>query len=204
VAVGGVLTFVIGALAVIALLLAVPVDVAFRVKGIVAFEGQFGVRWLFGLVRYRLRVPDPDRRRGQPTTAQTDRSARRKRKAAGGRRHVLAVLRQAPFRRRVVRFVADLLRAAHLRELVLRVRLGLGDPADTGRLWALVGPLGAAAQSLRGADVSIEPDFIDPVLEFDARGRSLLVPLQILVLAVAFALSPVSLRAWRTLRSGDA
>lgn len=199
-----VLAFVAGALALIVLLLAVPIDVAFRVKGIEAFEGQLSIRWLFGLVRYRLRVPDQHRKKSPQGPTSGGRAARRKRKAAGDRGHVLAVLRQAAFRRRVLRFVADLLRAAHLRELALRLRLGLGDPADTGRLWALVGPLGAAAQSLRGADVSIEPEFIDPVLEFDARGRSLLVPLQILALAVAFVLSPPALRAWRTLRSGDA
>jgi hypothetical protein len=199
-----VLTSVAGVLALIALLLAVPIDVAFRVKGIEAFEGQVSIRWLFGLVRLQLRLPG--RARKKPRTAPTKGSSatRRNRKAGGGRRNVLAVLRQAEFRRRALRFAADLLRAAHLRELGLWLRLGLGDPADTGRLWALLGPLNAAVQNLRGAEVRIEPEFIDPVLEFDARGRSLLVPLQIVALAVAFALSLPSLRAWRTLRSRDA
>jgi hypothetical protein len=83
------------------------------------------------------------------------------------------------------------------------VRLGLGDPADTGRLWAVVGPLCAVAQ-LRNAELRIEPEFVDPVLEFHADGRVRLVPLRFLGLAVAFALSPPTIRAWRTLRGGHA
>lgn len=196
--------FVAGGLALIALLLAAPIDVAFRVKGIEAFEGQLSIRWLFGLVRLRLRVPDRGRAKRSKTATEQAGAARRKgSKAAGRRGRALAVLRQAEFRRHAMRFAADLLRAAHLSELALWVRLGLGDPADTGRLWALLGPLNALAQGLRHADVRIEPEFIDPVLEFDARGRSLVVPLQILALVVGFALSPASLRAWRLLRRGD-
>ena len=49
---------------------------------------------------------------------------------------MLAVVRQSGFRRRLYRLVKDLVRAAHLQRLRLRIRLGLGDPADTGRLSA--------------------------------------------------------------------
>ena len=44
-------------------LLAVPVDVAFRLERIEALEGQLTVRWMFGLVKVRLAVP---RARRQP------------------------------------------------------------------------------------------------------------------------------------------
>jgi hypothetical protein len=202
--VGTVLTVVASVLALIVLLLAVPIDIAFRFKGIGALEGQATIRWLFGLVRLRLRVPNQARAMRPRGSAEQVGAAWRKPKSTGGRGRALAVLRQAEFRRRAMRFAADLWRAAHLSELALWVRLGLGDPADTGRLWALLGPLNALAQGVRDADVRIDPEFIDPVLEFDARGRSLLVPLQILMLVIAFALSPPSLRAWRLLRSGDA
>jgi hypothetical protein len=84
------------------------------------------------------------------------------------------------------------------------MRLGMGDPADTGRLWALLGPLNAAADNLRHAEVQIEPDFADSSLEFQFDGRLRVVPLQLVALATGFALSPASLRAWRTLIRGRA
>jgi hypothetical protein len=186
-------------------LLAVPLELAFRVRGIEAFNGRVAIRWLFGMVRFSLGIPDavrfgPRQARRKPQPA----PPRAKRRRGGGRGRVLAVIRQEQFRRRLHRLLRDLVRATRLRQLGLRMRLGLGDPADTGRPWALVGPLNAATQSLRTAKVQIEPEFIDPVLEFEAEGSLRLVPLQLLALLVAFALSPSSLRAWRTLATSHA
>ncbi len=185
-------------------LLAVPIDVAFRVRGIESLQGQFNIRWLFGLLRFRLQLPSPARpkpqaRRPDRPPASTARAARKTRR----RRAALAVLREAGFRDRCYCLVKDFLRAAHLR-LDLRIRLGLGDPADTGRLWALIGPLNAAAPSLHDVVIRIEPEFIDAVFEFDAQGQCRLVPLQLLALAGIFAVSPPSLRAWRSMSLANA
>ncbi len=181
-------------------LLAVPLGVAFQLEGIEAFQGRLTIRWLFGLVRVRVAVPGARRPPAAPAAEPEPARKRARRGARGGGARFLAVLRQAPFRRRVHRLVGDLVRVVRVRRLRLRMRLGLGDPADTGRLWAVVGPLTAASQGL-GADVRIEPEFVDPVLEFRARGRVRVVPLQVLAVAVPFALSPASIRGWRTLRS---
>ena len=182
------------------LLLALPIDVAFRVEGIETFNGQIAICWMFGLVRFRVRIPGVSKSPRAPKATKV----RVKPDKRSGRPNVLALLRQAAFRRRVYRLAADLVGAAHLRRLYLRMRLGLGDPADTGRLWALVGPLNAVAQNLRDADVQIEAEYLDPVFEFQARGRLLLVPLQFLILAIGFALSPASIRAWRTMKGHHA
>jgi hypothetical protein len=179
------------------LLLAVPVHLAFRFQGIEALSGQITIRWLFGLVRGRIQVPGTGKAAPQREPARK-RPARAKADSRGRRSNALAVLRQTEFRRRLYRLFTDLVAAAHLRRFRLHLRLGLGDPADTGRLWSLVGPLSAVAGTLRDADVRIEPEFIDAVFEFQTEGRLLLIPLQFLVLAAAFALSPASVRAWRT------
>lgn len=198
----GLVLVVAGLLGLVLLALAVPVDLEFRLEGIEPFTGEVGVRWLFGLVRFRMPVP---RVKPTPKPEAKPKAARvrARPKARGRHRNVLAALRQAAFRRRVYRLVRDLVRAVHLHRLRLLMRLGLGDPADTGRLWAVVGPLNAVAQ-LRNAELRIEPEFVDPVLEFQADGRLLLVPLRFLTLAIAFALSPPTIRAWRTLKGHHA
>lgn len=187
-----------GILFALVLLLAVPVAVAFRVQRVEALGGRITVRWLFGLVRFAVHIPDtakPAHTRPEPHPGPGKRGA--------GRR-ILVVLRQAAFRRRVYRLLRDVVAAAHFRRLSLRMRLGLGDPADTGRLWAFVGPLGATAGNLRNVQMQIEPDFIDPRFELHFAGRLLVIPLQLVALAIAFSLSPASLRAWRTLIGGHA
>jgi hypothetical protein len=193
---GAVLMIIAIVLGLAVLLLALPIGVAFRVEGIETFFGEITIRWMFGLVRFRVRIPDINKPPREPKATKV----RVKPDKRNGRPQVLGLLRQAAFRRRVYRLATDLVDATHLRQLRLRLRLGLGDPADTGRLWALVGPLNAAAQNLRGADVQIEAEFMDPVFEFQADGLVLLIPLQLLILAIGFALSPASIRAWRALK----
>lgn len=180
-------------------MLAVPLDVAFRFQGIDPFNGQIKIRWLFGLMRFRIQVPTVTQE--PPTHAAAGSAAKpsRPKGKAGGGRALAILLRQAAFRRRIYRLARELVEAAHPHDLGLRMRLGLGDPADTGRLWAWVGPLGLAADGLRNARVSIEPEFMDAVFEFEAQGRLLLMPLRWLLLVMAFLVSPASIRAWRAL-----
>ena len=115
-------------------------------------------------------------------------------------RDVLALLKHSTFRRRAIRFIKSLLRATHARGLYLRIRIGLGDPAATGRLWGLLGPVAAIAANLRHAKVRIEPEFMDLVFEVESHGELRLIPIQFIGLAAAFAASPETRYAWRTLR----
>jgi len=196
--------FVVAVVAALLALLAVPIEVAFRAEGIEPLRWEVGIRWLFGAVRLHVPIPGSDK---TDETTQAKPGAGKARAKAGkkrGRGNVFAVLRQAAFRRRVYRLLHDVLSAAHFHELRLRLRLGLGDPADTGQLWAVLGPLAAIARNRRNADVRIEPEFIDTALEFRAEGRARLMPLQYLALAAGFVLSPVSIRAWRMLHAGHA
>lgn len=179
-------------LGLLVLLLAVPVNVTFELSGIEPLSGQVRIRALLGLMQFRIPIPV-----AQEALAPS--VSRRSRSRGGGGPSALDALRQAAFRQRVYRLVRDLFVAAHLQQVHLRMRLGLGDPADTGLLWAFVGPLNALAQSMPNADVGIEPDFMEPVCEFEVHGRLMLIPLQLLTLAIAFALSPTSIRVWRTL-----
>ena len=191
-------------LALVLLLLVVPIDLAFRIERIEGFHGQVSVTWLFGVVRFRIPIPGPANRQPQVKATQQPTKQRPKRKKRRARPNFVAVLRQAEFRQRAYRFARDLIQAVHLQKFRLLMRLGLGDPADTGHLWALVGPLSAMAQRLRSADVRIEPEFMDSVLEVQADGQLRLIPLQFLALTIAFVLSPPSIRAWRTLSGSHA
>ena len=188
---------VLGLLAV----LAIPVQLAFRVERVAASSGQVTIRWLFGFVRFRIGIP-LQRAPTRPEAAAARTRPTRERRAA--RFNAFAALRLPEFRRRVYRFAGDLLRATHMHQLFLRMRLGLGDPADTGRLWAVVGPLSALAQNLHSAEVRVEPEFMDTACEFVAQGRLRLIPLQFMALVIGFALSPATWQAWRRARGAHA
>jgi hypothetical protein len=178
-------------------LLAVPLDLAFSLQRREGRQEASGtLRWLFGLVRVRLRRP---RRRARGAPERT--GAKRGRRQGRGARRMMAMLRIDGFRTRLLRLARDLLRRIRVRDLSLRVRLGLDDPADTGRLWGVVGPLAAILPWPRDARVAVEPDFGGEALEIDGRGDIRVVPLQLLWAILVFALSPVTLRALRTARA---
>ena len=187
------------------LLLAVPIDVRFQVERIETLTGQISFRWLFGLIRFRIKIPGvAETGKKEPKPKVEHRKERKATKKQSGRSNVMAVIKQAAFRKRLYRFFKDLVRAAHSRDLYLRLRLGLGDPAATGLLWAFLGPTHALLQNLRSAEITFEPEFVDPVFEFESHGQFRLVPLQFIAIAISFVLSPPSLRAWRTMRQSHA
>jgi len=177
----------------------------FSIHRINETNGVVRFRWLFGLVRFQFRIPQAVKARLRPAPVVCEKAKlprQREQKASAG--ELLSLIKQPAFRQRGYKFICDMLRATHARNLFLRLRIGLGDPADTGRLWAIIGPIAAMAQNFRSVAVRIEPEFIDPVFEIESHGRFRLVPIQFVALTVAFMLSPTMLRAWRDLRRENA
>jgi len=191
-------------LALLIALLAVPLTVAFSIHRIKQTEGYVRFRWLFGLVRLQVRIPRAGRREPRPDATPKKKAKRlRQTKKRGSGRAIVSLLKQPAFRRRVFKFIRDTLRATHTRDLFLRLRIGLGDPADTGRLWVIIGPIAGMAQILRSATVRIEPEFVDAVFEVESHGQFRVVPIQVIALAATFMLSPTMVRAWWRLRRGN-
>ena len=171
-------------------LLAVPVELRFRLDGGAGEPSRVEVAWLFGWVRRELR-----------RTAGRRRAGRRLLLGAWTRLRELRAIWEAGFGRRCARLLRSLRRWVRIREMRVRARFGLGDPADTGMLLGWVNPLAAAAAgALPGLDLRLEPDFQEAVLAGEAAGEVRIVPLGALPLLVAFALSPSTLRAARALR----
>ena len=190
-------------LALLIALLAIPLTVVFSVRRIEATEGHVRFRWLFGLVRFQVPISRAGRPEPQPRSKPEKEAKPRRQKKKGGAGGLFSLIRQAAFRRRVSKFIRDILAATHARNLFLRLRIGLGDPADTGRLWAILGPVAGMARNIEGAAVRIEPEFMEPVFEVESRGQFRLVPIQVIALVTAFVLSPTMLRAWWRLRRGN-
>ena len=110
---------------------------------------------------------------------------------------IFRALRQTAFRRRIILFIHDLWHAVHKRDISLRLRVGLGDPADTGQLWAMLGPVAGMLADTQAASIEIEPEFFDATLELDSSGDIRFIPLQMIYLTVGLLLSPP---VWRGIK----
>lgn len=174
------------------IVLAIPVTLTYQASWPQVVEDSAILEWAFGLVRAR--IPLSQARAPVAHEEKEKRGTGKARQAARRRSHVVAAVRHKPFRRRILRFMSDLWHAIQKRDVRLRVRVGLGDPADTGQLWAVVGPLAGMLANVRDASISIEPEFSDAVFALDSAGRIRIIPLQMIWLVVALLLSP---HVWR-------
>lgn len=175
-------------------LLAIPVTLRFRFHWPHRSQNHVRVRWFFGAVR--LNVPAAGGPAARPDTSTSGRPSRRKKRGSGKSLNAWSLVRNGEFRRRIIRLLADAWRALQKKDLRLSVRIGLDDPADTGQLWAFVGPSQGLLAGISGSRIDIQPDFADEIFELYSQGTVRLVPLRLVYLITAAVFSPT---VWRGL-----
>ena len=186
-------------LSLVVLLLAMPVTLTYRLFWKQTLSANVRLNWAFGLIRADV-SPDPAKSKSDKPEAARKKTARRA-KSESKKTNYMAAIRLPSFRRRIVRFLSDAWRAIHKKNVQLLVRMGLGDPADTGQLWAAFGPLSGMLARLRDISVAIEPDFLDSTFEVNSSGTVRIIPLQIVFLAVGLLFSPSIWRGMMLMRT---
>lgn len=186
-------------LALIITLLAIPFEITFKIRREKEFQSDVVVCWLFGVVRFS--VPGQSRQKADKKPTKTQKQKKANKKSANGKAFK-DLLWNARFRYRAIKFVKDVFKSIHIAAFYMHIRLGLDDPADTGRLWALLGPLAVFLSSLSNARVLLEPDFQAEAVYLGGKGRVRMVPLRVLYTVFAFVFSPITISAmWKAFGS---
>jgi hypothetical protein len=176
----------------VVLVLAMPVRLTVTGHGT---RFRVRVQALLGLVSKELEG------HGRPTKPKPAPKPRRRAEPGRAARRFWAIARSRGLWPRVQRFLARIWASLRIRELSGVARVGLVDPAETGQLWAVLGPL-ALLLARRFPDFALQPSFADEPLDVDLHARLVVVPLEILGVTLAFLLGPTMLRtaaaAWRT------
>ncbi len=182
-----------GLLTLLALLLAVPVDMA--------IEGRFGASnrldvklvWLFGAVRVRARKP-PARPEVVPVVPGAVPLPERLRRM----RLVLRLLRTRGLLRQLARLFRGIMRSVRVRDVRVDVSVGLGDPADTGMLFALIGPFTPLLQAYSRYPITLQPALTDEAaFQGYGRGTIRLQPIRLAGPCFGFIFSGPAFRAPR-------
>ena len=95
-------------------------------------EDNAELKWAFSLFRKRI-LPA----KSKPVTSKSEQAGRRTGRLLRPTRTkpaILSALLPKDFRRRITRYVHDVWHAVHKEDVKMRLRIGLGDPADTGQL----------------------------------------------------------------------
>ncbi|MFP3974956.1 MAG: DUF2953 domain-containing protein [Chloroflexota bacterium] len=176
--------------ALIGLILCVPVDSTFRVD--VYGKPKFSVRieWLFGLVGRE--ITDHEKK-GKGKREEAQRGPRLKGKAHNVRMG-MDILRTRGFPGHVQGLIKDLIHRIEIRNLSMDFRIGLGDPADTGLLFAVINP---TLLFLRpsSASINLQPAFEnDFLIEGYSYGRVRLCPIHFVLPSLRFIFSLTTAR----------
>ena len=176
-------------LSLVVVLLAVPVTLTYQLSWRQTISADLRLIWAFGLVRADI---SPDQEKSKSDKPEDAHPKPGRRGGAPGKKNTdfLAAIRQPSFRRRILRFISDVWRAIQKKNVQLLVRMGLGDPADTGQLWGVFGPLSGMLARVRDIRITIVPDFLDSTFEVDSSGTIRVIPLQFVILALGLLLSP--------------
>jgi len=192
------LSGVVAFLLLLIVLLAIPITVTFKVSWQQVFQGYIKLQWAFGLVR--IRIPLAQSKATPPETEELAQKASRNERSPHKKTKPFSVIRKKAFRRRIIRFISDFWHAVHKRNIRMRIRIGLGDPADTGQLWAFVGPVSGMLANMQEGTIIFEPEFLDSTFELDSSGDIRIIPLQLIYLTIGLLLSPPVWRGIKQMR----
>ena len=138
------MAIVLGLVFLVVLLPSIPIDLAFSYERGEGSRSRMRIGWLFGLIGKELGGEKKGREK-KP----------KERKAKKGRRS---------FRRSLLLLARRLVRSVQVRDVDVEFQVGTGDPAETGLLYAVIGPSLALARSGFSPNIRIEPNFVEETL----------------------------------------
>ena len=182
--------------ALIVLILCVPLDMVLRID--VSGRPRFGMRlvWLFGLIGKEVR-------KGKGKPGEKRGAVEGKRKLGKRRiraRTVFEILRARGLLKQIEVLLRNILRRLKIRELRVDCRVGFDNPADTGLLFALIGPASLFMSSSIPCQIRAQPSFDDgTVFEGSFHGAVRLWPIQLLAPLIRFIFSLAIMRVVKLL-----
>ena len=169
--------------------LIIPVEIAFSLNNLEKPKSNIRVKLIFGLINLQLFPQTPKEKKQEITEAVP---VRKKKRVTF--RKFLKIAENEKFVGKLSAFIKRILKSIKLQLSKLYFRLGLDDPADTGMLWGVMGPVSGILGYYSDNKIKIEPEFQDSAFDIDGTGNITIIPLEIIFISLIFLLSPVTVK----------
>lgn len=174
------------------LVLSVPLDLAFHLDVHGRTRSSLRLVWLFGLLDKEL---GRRKKKAKPKKSKPKKDKERK----GGARKALNVLRTKGLLRQIKVLVTDVFNSLRIRQFRANFSIGLDNPADTGLLFAVIGPMFVFFSPPDKYSINIRPSFEDEaILEGYMQAVVRLLPIRLVLPLLKFVFSPPTLRLIKT------
>ena len=168
-------------------LLIIPIEIAFTVNNLENQKNNIKGKLFFGLIKFQL-FPQT----GKKTKTTEVKPVKKKKRVT--LRKFLKLAQNEKFVAKLSVFIKKLLKSVKFQLSRIYLRLGLDDPADTGMLWGIIGPVYGILDYYSDKNVKIEPEFQDPTFNIEGSGKISVVPIEIIFISLFFLLSPVTVK----------
>ncbi len=176
--------------------LLVPLDVVLYVDVYGRPKFRMRLAWLFGLVSKEIAKKE----KKPEDKKKTVRGKRMPGKRGPGAGTILEILRARGLLGQIKLLLKGILRLPRIKDLAADLKVGLGDPADTGLLFALIGPATFFVGSSFPNQIKVQPSFTDEaVLEGSLHGALRLRPIQLIPPLLRFVFSLPTIRVAKIL-----
>jgi len=189
---------VLVSLVVLAILLScIPVELVFRANTRLSPKFSLKLVWFFGLVTRDLRQPS-----GHGKKKLTEVEQKTESNWFQNIRFTVEILQTRGLLKQLGRFIARTFKRIHVKELVADLKVALENPADTGLLFAFIGPINLLINYFVRYPVKIEPSFVeDSFVSGYFNGSIKLTPIFLLSSTTGLLFSMPALRATKKLVS---
>jgi len=179
-----------GLVGLIILVLCVPLDATLSFDTSAKPRFRLRMAWFFGLIGKELR-----REKKKPEEKKKVAKEKRKKKRKFEFRKTLKILQTRGLLKQVRDLVKGVLGQLRIKELAVNLKLGLEDPADTGLVFAVIGPATSVLNPHFQYQINVQPSFYgEDVFEGSLRGVLRLQPIRLTGLLLRFIFSLATLR----------
>ncbi len=196
---------VLGCLAALLIIvLCVPLNIALNTDIYGKPRLRMQISWFFGLVKKEMTTDREEPVEKKETTPKKKEVVPQKRRAGWRKASTLfKIIRIKGLLKNTKDLIWDVLSSFGARNLVVDLDIGLGDPADTGLVFAFIGPVIPFLRFPFPHKINLRPSFRDElVLEGTARGKVRLLPVQLIPPLLKFGFSLPAAKAAKILVSG--
>ncbi len=184
-------------------LLSVPIEINLTIDTNSTNKLQFRTKWLYGLVTFqssKFKLGEQTNK-GIRKTKKTRKYKKKQKPSNNGnaRRFILAMIKSKGFLKRIIQFISDCIKSIRFRDTQISVLVGLGDPADTGNIVAILAPIFLWLRLGPISNATFEADYYHLIFRFTASAKIRVIPLDYVRLIFCLLISPT---LWRSVISG--
>ena len=184
----------VGLVGLVICILCVPLDMDFRVDVYGRPKLRLKLAWLFGLVNKEL---SREKKKARKKKEAAEEKPKKKRRVGFGT--ILEILKARGLAGQFKNLLRGVIRAFRISQLEGNFRVGLDNPADTGLLLAVIGPVIHILNRSFPYRIRVQPSFTEAILEGFSSGNLSIRPIRLVPPLLRFVFSLATVRVLKIL-----